>query len=325
MPDFLNQREIDALLARVDLGEMKIKGGESALREGARAAPYDFRHPQKISKDQLQKLAALHEGFARNLGPVLSALAGSPVKVRMNSVEQLTYGEFKSTLPNPTYLSILDCPVLKGSIVLEINPSITYPIIDRLLGGASVQGIIPDRPLTQIEQRLVGNIHRHAIEQLRQTWQNIRNVDFKLTRTEINPELVQMAPSNEPVVLISVEISMAGSTGMMNLGMPLRVIEPIVTEFTPQCYSEYMQKRAPKDSRNQMTRAVKGASVEMTANLAETTVTVRELLSIKPGDVIKTGKPVKSDIIVTVEGRPKFHARLGIHEKKKAVIITRRH
>ena len=323
MPDFLNQREIDALLSRVDFGEMETKGAKAPRREGTITA-YDFCHPQKVSKDQMQKLAALHEGFARNLAPLLSALAGSPVRIRINSVEQITYGEFILSLPNPTYLSMLDCLILEGPIVLEINPSITYPIIDRLLGGSSEQGIIPDRPLTQIEQRLVDNIHGHAVEQLRQTWQNIRKADFKLVRTETNPDLVQMAPSNEPVVLISLEISMPGSTGMMNLCVPLRVIEPIVSEFTPQHYSAYTKKEAPADSKDQMIQTIGAATLDVSANLAETTITVRNLLSIKPGGVIKTDKPIKSDITLSVEGMPKFFARPGVHRKNKAVMITRK-
>ena len=123
---------------------------------------YDFKRPERVSKDQMRALEALHEGFGRNLGAALSGYLRTIIEVSVAHIEQLTYSEFIHSLPNPTCFNLLKAEQLDGQLCLEISPLIIYPIIDRLLGGSNADLFIPQRPLTQIEQRLVQRITDRA-------------------------------------------------------------------------------------------------------------------------------------------------------------------
>ena len=159
MVDVLDQSEIDSLIAAVEAGGVETSGGPPAEFEGSEAEQeivlYDFKRPERVSKDQMRALEAIHEGFARNFGASLSGFLRTIVEVRVATIEQLTYSEFIHSLPNPTCFNLLNAEPLEGQLCLEISPLIIYPIIDRLLGGSNAELFIPQRPLTAIEWRLV--------------------------------------------------------------------------------------------------------------------------------------------------------------------------
>ena len=130
--EVLNQSEVDALLSAIDSGEIELETEDLPQRT---AAPYDFKRPERVSRDQLRALETLHEVFARNLQASLSGALRTIVNVKVETVDQLTYSEFIMSLPNPTCFNLISCAPLEGNIILEINPSTVFPIIDRLLGG----------------------------------------------------------------------------------------------------------------------------------------------------------------------------------------------
>ena len=165
--DVLSQAEVESLLTAMEGGPKKLPDlPESSLpdlaplaRPREKVTPYDFKRPERVGKEQMRALQTLHEGFGRNFGAALSGLLRSIVEVKLTSVDQLTYSEFVFSLENPTCFNLLRAEPLEGNLILDINPSILYPIIDRLLGGGRDPGPIARRPLTEIELRLVSANH----------------------------------------------------------------------------------------------------------------------------------------------------------------------
>src|ERR1700676_3592973 len=162
--DVLSQAEVESLLSAMESGGAKrqaeaapAKSGEAAAvhRPREKVTPYDFKRPERVGKEQVRALQTLHEGFSRNFGAALSGLLRSIVEVKLTSVDQLTYSEFVFSLENPTCFNLLKAEPLEGNLILDINPSILYPIIDRLLGGGRDPTPVPRRPLTEIELRRV--------------------------------------------------------------------------------------------------------------------------------------------------------------------------
>src|SRR6187401_2150082 len=165
--EILSQAEVESLLTTMESQEARasaaLSGGGAGVRAtGARVRDkisiYDFKRPERVGKEQMRALQSLHEGFGRNFGAALSALLRSIVEVKLTSVDQLTYSEFVFSLENPTCFNLLRAAPLEGNLILDINPSILYPIMDRLLGGGKDAGPVSRRPLTEIELRLVGRI-----------------------------------------------------------------------------------------------------------------------------------------------------------------------
>ncbi len=194
MSDVLDQSEVDALLAAVEGGQMQQEAPPTVFgrvgRHRVDVHVYDFKRPERVSKDQMRALEALHEGFGRNFGAALSGYLRTIVEVNVANIEQLTYSEFIHSLPNPTCFNLLKAEQLDGQLCLEISPLIIYPIIDRLLGGSNADLFIPQRPLTQIEQRLVQRITDRATHHLSEAWSNLTPVTFSVHDFESNPQRV---------------------------------------------------------------------------------------------------------------------------------------
>jgi flagellar motor switch protein FliM len=330
LSDILEQSEVDALLAAVDSGAGPAESspqvfgiGRSTNAPPLDVATYDFKRPERVSKDQMRALETLHEGFGRNFGAALSGYLRTIVEVSVAHIEQLTYSEFTHSLPNPTCFNLLKAEQLDGQLCLEISPLIIYPIIDRLLGGSSGDLFIPQRPLTQIEQRLVQRITDRATTQLSEAWSHLTPLTFSVSDFESNPQLVQIVPPNETVVVVGFELKMGNRAGTMSLCIPYNVIEPIVSKLAAQNWFSYQRKDPVSDSRRKLTGNVNGAPIDVRALLARTTITMKELMSLKVGDVITTEKRETEDVLVQVEGRGKFMAKLGKLRGKRAVRISR--
>ncbi len=326
MADVLDQAEVDALLSAVDTGIGQTMESESPGRPRAKqqeVRTYDFKRPERVSKDQMRSLEAIHEGFARNFGASLSAFLRTIVEVRVATIEQLTYSEFIHSLPNPTCFNLLSAAPLEGQMCLEISPLIIYPIIDRLLGGSNAELFIPQRPLTAIEWRLVKRITDRAVACLTEVWSSLVRVTFELTETESNPHLVQIVAPNEVVVVIGLELKMGTRAGTMTLCIPFNVIEPVMGKLATQSWLAYQRKAASSQQRQLITNHLKAAEVEVRVFLGETTITIDELLQLQPGDIITTKKPADADLILQVEDRNKFAGKLYRHKDNRALRITR--
>jgi len=219
MAEVLDQSEIDALLSSVESSDDEPAGAEE--QDPPAAAPvrtveahtYDFKRPERVSKDQIRAISSIHEVFARNFGATLSGMLRTIIDVRVVGVEQLTYNEFIHSLPNPTCFMILQAPPLEGQMCLEVSPLIVYPFIDRMLGGDNGNLFIPQRPLTSIEWRLIDRIVERALEHLSEVWRNLVDARFETVERESNPQLVHIVAPTEVVVFITFEIKLGQTAG----------------------------------------------------------------------------------------------------------------
>jgi flagellar motor switch protein FliM len=326
MADVLSQSEVESLLAALDPGSMQQQGGGARERHAEESnssiSVYDFKRPERVSKEQMRTFQALHEGFSREFGAALSGMLRTIVEVKLISVDQLTYSEFVFSLENPTCFNLLKVEPLDGHIILDLNPSIIFPVVDRLLGGGRTpMQNVPRRPLTEIELRLLSRITDLAIAGLRTAWSNVCDLRFKVTQVESNPQLVQIVPPNEVIVLVSFEISMGEMRGIMNLCIPFNTIEPVASKLSSNTWSSYTQKQADKRQRMNLETGIASSAVQLLVYLAESKLTAAELATLAVGDVIMTDCRSHKPLQVCVEGRPKFHGHAGLYKGHKAVRI----
>lgn len=330
--DVLSQAEVESLLNAMESGGPKSAAKGGAAAPAAKAAPtaprhrekvtsYDFKRPERVGKEQMRALQTLHEGFGRNFAVALSALLRSMVEVKLTGADQLTYSEFVFSLENPTCFNLLRAEPLEGNLILDINPSILYPIIDRLLGGGRESGPLARRPLTEIELRLVSRITDLFLAELRHAWENVLELNLKVERVESNPQLVQIVPPNEVVVLISFELTMGEVRGMMNLCIPFNSIERIGGKLSANSWVSYGKKQFTPESIQQVTQNLKGSLVQVVARLAETKITTGELIGLRVGDIITTEQDVNTPLVINVEGLDKYRARPGAFKGRTAIRI----
>ncbi|MDR1535474.1 MAG: flagellar motor switch protein FliM [Planctomycetota bacterium] len=332
MPDQLSQNEIDALLNSPDLGKDVDAAPAVAKPAVKEELPqdvkfYDFKRPERVSQDQLRSIEMMHEVLARKLGASLSAYLRTIVEVKITEVPQLTYNEFILSVPNPTCFNILKCEPLNGSMVLEINPSIVFPILDKLLGGGHGEPLILARELSDIEWRLINHITNETLVFLRDCWKPIMDIDFMVAGRESNNALMQIVPPNEVVIVVSFEISMVNvgnSRGMMNLCIPFPVIESIMSEFsTIQTWFQSKRNTDASMENAKLNDGMKSAQLETIVYIGGSRITLRDLLRLQVGDLILTKKNVTDPLLLTIAGQPKFWVYPGQHRHYKAVRVER--
>lgn len=331
MPDVLDQFGIDALLTAAntdtpmptDAPPSQIISRHRKSLDAVEVRPYDFKRPERVSKDQMRALQTLHEAFSRNFGASLSGFLRTIVEVRVASCEQMTYGEFISGLPNPTSFNLITSDQLEGQTCLEVSPLIIYPIIDRLLGGTNQDLFIPQRPMTVIETRLISKITDRALTALAEAWAGVKQMTFAVSATESNPQLVQIVPPNEVVVVVGFELKMGTRAGTMNLCIPYNVIEPLMETLANQSWFSQTKADATREARIKLERSLTHAGLAVTGLLAETTITLSDLHAMQVGDILTTEKPTATPLVMCVENEKKFFCRVGQFKGKRALQVIR--
>lgn len=287
----------------------------------ARITAYDFKRPERVGKDQMRAMHSLHEALARNFGAAISGMLRTMIEVKLLSVDQLTYSEFVFSLDNPSCFNVLKPDPLDGNWILDIAPSLSYAIIDRMLGGDPKPSDTLRRPLTEIENRLIGRIVDIFLNQLKESWENIVELDLKVESVESNPQLVQIVPPNEVVILVGFELMLAQNRGMLNLCIPFNTIENYNSKLSRNGWVGYGKAAPTKETKGKITRSVDRAPVDVVVTLARSKIRTGDLLDLSVGDIITTEKEVKSPLELAVQNVPKYNATAGAFKGKKAVQI----
>ena len=321
MADVLSQNEIDELLSAISTGVVNAENIKQEQKQ-KKIKLYDFKRPDKFSKDQIRTLYMLHENFARLLNTYLSAHLRTMVQVSVASVDQLTYEEFIRSMPNPSVISIFEMRPLSGHALMEINPSIVFSIIDRLFGGVGTPPAKP-RELTDIEQSIVARLVNKALESLSEAWRQVVNIEPRLEVIESNPQFTQIVPPNDMVVIITLQTRIAQTEGFINLCIPYLVLEPIMPKLTTSFWvASSIARAGSKTNVTQMQKKLERTLVPLMVELGKINVTVGEMLDLTVGDVIRLDSKVNEELPIIIGQHQKFKCKPGSSNNRIAVQIT---
>lgn len=323
MTEVLSQEEIDQLLTAISAGEVETEETPRPA-EQRKIKIYDFKRPDKFSKEQIRTVSIMHETFARLTTTSLSAQLRSLVQVHVASVDQLTYEEFIRSIPNPTTLAVINMDPLKGSAILEIDPAITFSIIDRLFGGKGESAKVT-RDLTDIEQSVMEGIIVRVLGNMREAWSQVIDLRPRLGQIETNPQFAQIVPPTEMVVLVTLETKVGDVEGMMNFCIPYLTIEPIISKLSAQYWYSSVRRGATTENLNILRERLSTVDVTVVAEVGSMQLTVREVLALSVGDVIRIPDVRAHDpMVLKVGNQPKFLCKPGVVGKKIAVQIIKK-
>ncbi len=310
----LSQEEIDRLFR--EAGTTVPEEGKAAAKK---SFSYDFRRPDRIPKEQLRSIHLLHDFFARNLASSLGAYLRAYVVVHLVSVEQLSFAEFLQYLPTPTCISTIGMKPLEGNAVLELNPSLVFPMLDILLGGTGKNAMKEFREITEIEQSIIEGVLRIVLHDLTETWRPVSEINFSIESTETQPQLIQILSPNEAIVAIGFEITTGENRGMMNFGIPSIMVKMLGQQFEQQW--SIRRKTVNEEDQRVMQRIVNGLPMTLDARLEGGTIRTADLLQLEAGDVLTFDIPLSRPVSVGVNGRCKFQGEIIVTGKNRAIVI----
>jgi len=308
----LSQEEIDSVFR-------SLRDTQEKRDPAASAQPYDFRRPDRIPKDQLRAIHLLHESFARSLASSLSAYLRAYVTVNLISVEQLSFMEFSQCLPSPTITVCLDLKPYDGSAVLEINPSLAFPILEMMLGGKAAGQPPVNREITEIEKKILDGILRIILHDLREAWAAVAPLSFDVESYETEPQLLQILAPNEAVVAISMEVRVGENAGMLNIGIPSITVKMLRQKFDQQW--ALRKSETSEAAQQRIFKLVQAANIILDTRLNGNTLRVEDMLNLKAGDTLVFDYPITRPLEVELNGKRRFLGEIADNGRKRAVVL----
>ncbi|MBC7459854.1 MAG: flagellar motor switch protein FliM [Thermoleophilia bacterium] len=340
MAEALSQSDIDSLLAMAAEHPAAAANG-AAVPAATAATPVmslpaaagranqrhryvrkmDFARPSKFNKDQLRTLQMLHESFCRRASTFLSGQVRSLVEVSVTGAEQIPYGDFVSSLPVPTFTSVLEVSPLGTNAMASIDLPLLFAMIDRMLGGpGTANGRI--RELTEIEAGLASNLMERLLDELSAAWGDLVPVEFRLRGIEMNAQFAQIVPASEPSVLIIMELSIGTATGSLSICLPYRSIESVVGDLAAHRY--FATGEDQPDHRASLLESLQRVPMPVRAEIGSTRVPVETVLGLQPGDVVPLGRRVDDGVRLVVGSTRAYRALPGRDGNRVAVRIVER-
>ncbi len=317
MAKILSQDEIDALLTTVSAGEAEVEEVSYEDEKHRSVIAYDFKHPNRVSKDQIRTLENLHDNFAGHFGSALSGVLRSITEVDLVSVDQITYSEFIMSLVTPSCTYTFSADPLEAVCLVDFNPTLTFSFIDRMFGGHG-KILETERDLTGIERSVMLRLAKRLYHELEKSWEHLVQIKIEQVSFETNPQFIQIVPPGETVVVISFQVKLFQSTGLLTICYPYVALEPIVNRLSAQNWIDATKKKNLDEDRDTNLLNLKGVEGEMAAVLLETNLKMRDFLQLKIGDVIPSEQKIDVPMTVTVNNKKKFEVRPGLSGKKRA-------
>ncbi len=323
MADVLTQAQIDEMLKNVSMGVAPVMKQE----EEEKVKEYDFRAPKKFTKEQIKILDGIFESYARLLSSYLTGLLRLYSRVTLVNIEEQRYSEFNNALPDYVMMGMVDMGILNDevsetNIILQVSNSITYTMIDRLLGGKGEYSDI-NRDFTEIEITIMSDIMNSFAELMKEPWLSHIDLEPKLIGIETNSRVVQTIGHEDTVIIVMLEVEINGVKSIFSVCIPAINLDEIMSKFVPRYIGNRRRSDVNRDHerRDNIMKGISTTDLTITAVLGEINLDLYEVLTLQVNDVIPLNKNIGTNITVKVGGKPWADAKMGTYNNKQAVMI----
>ena len=312
----LNQDEIDALIHGVDRGAVSTDPAPSP----GEARSYDFLSQMRIVRGRMPALDMINERFARLFRVNLYNLLRRTPEISINPIEMKKFDEYVHSLHVPTSLNLVKINPLRGTGLIVLDPKLVFAVVDTFFGGNGRHTKIEGREFTATENRIIQMILKNTFADLREAWANVAAIECEYLHSEINPSFANIVNASEIVVVSSFHVELDGGGGDVHVTLPYAMIEPLRDLLDAGVQNDLVQH----DERWAQTlkEEIDDAEVELSAVLGRGSITLAELLNLKPGDVVPCD--FNGKITVLVERVPVFRGTFGLSRGLQAVKVEER-
>lgn len=317
----LSSDEVERLLTSFHDGQVAIEQTE-AEEEGL-VKYYDFKRPNTISREKKRLLYKLYETTAYHISRDVSNYLRASVKVGLDSIDELSFGIFKSTCPELLFINSVRLKPMRGFGCITLDLGLCLSMVEKAFGGSG-KSQTEIRKLTDIETTIIGTLVSIILDKLKNAWEPFAAVEWRTSETSMESRYLNIASDAEVLLVVSFNVNLEYSFGELKFCVPVSSMDQTLEAFTnsnkPQISEQ--EKEASKENRLLLDRLARDFKVVVTGILDETNISVDELASLKEGDILKLDRKITEQMKLTVEGIDKFHANLGLAGKKKAMQIT---
>lgn len=308
--DLLSNEEMSALLPDPET---------TASEKRNRVVPYNFRRPDRLSKEQVRGLYLLHDLYANSLSSSLPLFLRTFCEVNLISVEQQSYSEYIKGLPDPTTMFTVSALSMRSVFAVEMNSTIAFPIIDRMLGGEGKE-LKEQRAATELELKILEGFIGTLVEGYREVWKPVVDMTTEFNGRETRPNLLQIVASNEVVAAVVYQIQVGDVRGTMSICLPVAMLETVIDKFNQSAYST--TKPTAPEATAALLKTLSTVNFPVSAELDKIRAAVSDLMTLSEGDILRTNHRVEKPVNISVGVNEKFVGRLAALESRIVVQIT---
>lgn len=283
-------------------------------------APYDFRRPVKLSRENSRTLQIAFETFARQASTVMTSALRSVSQFALLSIEQQTYAEYVDTLPDPSYLAVFSLEPVPQPGVLQMPLAATMACVDHLLGGPGT-GSQPERPLTELESVVVGSLYDRLVAEVRYAFASLVEVTPEITGVEYSPQLAQVAAASDAMVVARFALQRDEAEHSVTLCLSFNGLLPYLNASASDVVSDRDRVKREEASAR-LAAGFQDVPVEVGVRFRGTTADPVELSALAVGDVIRLRHPAEAPLDVTAADVVFAHATPGSHGQRLACLIV---
>jgi flagellar motor switch protein FliM len=282
--------------------------------------PYDFRRPTKLTREHVRMLQMAYETFARRYTTLLTSTLRVPSQVTLIAIEQITYDEYILGLDNPTCMFMLEIEPMPGRSIFEMSQSMPLVWIDHMLGGPG--GAQPERPLTEIETPLVYGLLERVLEELRFAFEAIVDLTPRVVGLEYNPQFAQAAAASDAMIIVSFEMRVGAEECIGTVCTPFAGLLPHLATDAGSVGLSAAQRQVRDAAMRSMTTGLGNTPVEVSVRFNSVLMSPRDLVTLRPGDIVPLEHPVTNPLAVTSAGVTFAHAVAGSSGQRLACLVV---
>jgi len=321
LADVLTQNEIDELLSALAAGR-DTSTETPPETQVSEVKPYNFRTANKFPKEQIRMLHFIYDNYANRLSTYLSGTLRAMCEVEVVSIEEQTFSEFNNSLPTPVFLAILNIKPFAGSSILEISSSIAYEIISRVFGGTG-QFTDHNKVFTEIETSILTRIIQQMMSLMGEAWEKVAKVTALVDRIETSSQFAQIVPANEPIAIITINIKIGEVSDIINMCIPHVALQPVSKQLAMKMwYNEGGAQTDGSTNTANLNARITSTQLTMHAVFNTTNATIKDVVNLQVGDVIRVDHLIDEHINILVEHIPKFKGYIGLQGQRIAVKIS---
>lgn len=318
MEKILTKAEIEALLNAVFDG--RIEPEKELSRSESTAVGYDLFNTEAY-RGFVPNLDIVYDGYIRYNRITLSNRLRKAVELKKQAAKSYKFDDFLQTLPTPVCMAIFKLEPLKGAALLAMDSALAYALVDSVLGGTSRNALNLNRLFTNLELRLIEKVVEDIMMDLEKSWTPLYPAKLNVLRMEMNPRLVTIVPPEYQVVTTTIKVQIEETVGTMMFAVPFMTIEPLRDKLKEGMQFDLMAIDPQWSYR--LSSELLEAPMELAVEFGCSNITLQELLDLEAGDTIMLDKPCSSELVVKVEGVPKYQGVPGIRHGNKAIQLTK--
>ena len=207
--------------------------------------------------------------------------------------------------------------------ILQLSNSLTYTMIDRLLGGTGASTEL-ERDFTELETSVMQKVVNDMTKFLKEPWKAYVNLEPKVTTLETNSRVISTVGYDETMIIVALEVTVNENKSIISVCIPALNLDELMQKFVTKnnkIARKNVDAHREQERKDTIMNTLNQSSLTLTAVLSETQLQMSDVLHLQVNDIIPLDMNIGENVVLRIGDANWFDGKLGVYNNKKAVKI----